>query len=168
MTISGCFGKLRRSRLATLVWYAPQPGFDTYCSQGLSQFTLSSHDMPAKARSALPSRYSDSPDQIYDQESPWTWLRSHVSIPRGVAQSMSMQARHVFLHNAVVFTPDSSIMSRGYFANLADLLRIPSSDALRAAMDAVALSLLATRFEIPEARPLTVKQYALSICHLRS
>lgn len=90
------------------------------------------------------------------------------TIPRHVSDSVRFQARHIFLHDTVVLTPSSSAISRGHFANLAGLLHFAEPSALGAAVDAVALALLANRFSYHEVRPLAMVQYNSSVRHLQA
>ena len=106
-------------------------------------------------------------DYICDQDPVWGQRRSFLPIPQQISEPIQLQARHMFLNDTVVLTPNSRAVSQGHFANLASLLRPAKPNALGAAVDAVALSLLATRFGMFEARSLAVAQYTSSIRHLR-
>ena len=90
-------------------------------------------------------------------------------IPPQVSEPIWFQARHVFLQDTIVLTPNSSVVSRGHYANLANLLGLcQDAGALRMAVDAVALASLATRFGIVEARQLAAVQYASSLRQIRA
>jgi hypothetical protein len=92
-----------------------------------------------------------------------------ISVPPPLTQSVQLQAQHIFLQDTIVLTPYSSGVSRGHFAKLASLLESSlASSALYEAVNAVALVSLATRFSIPEIRPLAAAQYASSIRHIRA
>ena len=92
-----------------------------------------------------------------------------IRIPQQIFEPVKHQARHIFLRDTIVLTPDSSTVSRGHFANLADLLSLsPGSSALRAAVDAVALTSLATRFGMSDVRAIAMAQYASSIRHMKA
>lgn len=95
-------------------------------------------------------------------------LYGTLSVPQHVDETIHYQARHIFLHDTVVLTPSSSAISRGHFAGLCDLLNSPESTALSSAIDAVALTLLATRFGRHEARPLAIARYTCCIRRLRA
>lgn len=99
--------------------------------------------------------------------------RSHThtttSIPQHLSEPVYRQARHIFLRDTVVLTPRSNAVSRGHFANLTGLLEAsPDSDALCAATDAVASTLLVTRFGMSGVRPLAVARYSTAISSMRA
>ena len=90
------------------------------------------------------------------------------SIPHSVSEPIQRQARHVLLHDTVLLTPESGAISRGHFANLASLLERSTNNVLRSAVDAVALSLLASRFGMLEVRPMAVTRYMAAIRDLQA
>lgn len=99
-------------------------------------------------------------DVLYDQ---------FASVPQCITEPVELRAQHIFLQDTIVMTPYSTGVSHGHYAKLASLLKSSlSSDALCAAVNAVALASLATRFGIPEIQPLAAAQYTSSIRHVRA
>lgn len=107
------------------------------------------------------------PDHLCDDDVSLAQVHALSRIPRHISEPIQLQARQMFLHNSVVLTPNSCMVSQGHFANLSSMLTSSNSGGLNAAVDAVALSLLATRFGMFEARPLAMARYTSSIRHLR-
>lgn len=96
-------------------------------------------------------------------------LQTRSFLPRPVFEPIQLQARRVFLQDIIVPTPNSSPISRGHFANLASTLKTSSEIGyLQTAVNAVALTVLATRFNVSEARPLAMSQYVRSIVLIRT
>lgn len=102
-------------------------------------------------------------EQAEDSESYRTQYYNSTSIPRQLYESMKLQARHIFLNDIVVLTPTSNAISHGHFANLARLLRSPTSKALEAAINAVALAMLGNRFRESKARKSAAAEYMQSV-----
>lgn len=94
---------------------------------------------------------------------------SIIEVPQHLTEPVETQAQHIFLQDTIVLTPKSSGVSHGHYAKLVSLLRSSlHSNALCTAVNAVALASLATRFGIPEVRPLAAAQYASSIRCVRA
>lgn len=115
------------------------------------------------------TRYQDRlRDDDYNDVVLQAQVQAAICIPQHISESMQLQARHMFLQDTIVLTPNSNTISRGHFANLAGLLDSSAApDGLPTAINAVALTLLANRFSTAEARPLAMAQYASSVRHVR-
>lgn len=90
-------------------------------------------------------------------------------VPQALSEPLYLQARHIFLQDIVILTPDSRAISGGHFAKLALMLSSSrNADYLEAAVNAVALASLATRFGVADARSLATAQYITSIQRIRA
>lgn len=88
-------------------------------------------------------------------------------LQRGIAESVSSQALHIFLYNTVIHFPTSSA-SKGHFTSLVTLGQSSSRlKALPFALEAVALASLAQRFSHSEAKLLAMRRYHVAIRLLR-
>jgi hypothetical protein len=86
---------------------------------------------------------------------------------RTVAEPLLYQAVNVFLSDAVIIAPDSS-MSKGHFANLVALVQSSSNiGPLPFALEAVALASLASRTCNSDVQLEATRRYTISINRLR-
>lgn len=92
---------------------------------------------------------------------------SCLRVPLHLTEPISRQAVQIFLQNVVLPTPNRGSISKGHFATLPALVdESPATDALPAALEAIALASCSTRFAMHELRFKALQRYTFSARHL--